>query len=41
MGALATDLKAALFEEDLRPKFASFVAGSGAETSGRNNSRKQ
>ncbi|MBI5249572.1 MAG: pyruvate ferredoxin oxidoreductase [Desulfomonile tiedjei] len=29
MGAVATDLKAALFERDLRPKVASFVAGLG------------
>lgn len=29
MGALATDLKAALFDENLSPKFASFVAGLG------------
>jgi pyruvate/2-oxoacid:ferredoxin oxidoreductase alpha subunit len=28
-GALATDLKAALFDKDLRPRFASFVAGLG------------
>jgi len=28
-GALATDLKAALFDNDLRPKFSSFVAGLG------------
>ncbi len=29
MGALATDLKAALFDRDLRPRIASFVAGLG------------